>query len=531
MNLKSACVLLLASFLFLGCKSLSSQSTPMGNVSGELPYETVRWPQKTAAICWEPAGLDQTFPDGAPHQAGATLGDQSPVLQWEGWIVAEYNQRTDFKFKMAGRICSETDRGIRILLADQERRQVYRFGAQLDGLKNGVEINPTFVNGSWSSTCRDGKTRDLCLKDDLLHELGHAIGLRHEASRNDSPCSLDQGVAEPYAVAIGSYDPDSIMNYCANVRNKAFSGEATLSLGDVETINRYYDEAFNSVVQDATAQCRLDGGAWRGILGCCDFSQGGEPPAIGDYPYATCNEAFLISFPEILPTLTQSFDQEDQEEILSSSFELSVSCALDGALATSLVSQNLAAIRDLSLGQISFDFVEAKRIECGRVQLALNRGLHRFYIDLAENLILEPGKLNVVQGDWKLVEEGVKVPASETDLFGTSLKFSLPPLSHEDDQTKFELTCQSQHDGTKVRVLGFPALDEQSGEPSQSEALIVFSTSFRFQQMQYACDDLTARVTGQNGMVRFYSIPKDLEFRHDGLDKSFDFSAGAWISP
>jgi Metallo-peptidase family M12B Reprolysin-like/IPT/TIG domain len=70
----------------------------------------------------------------------------------------------------------------------------------------------------------------------LLHEFGHAVGLHHEHERRDaSNCDDgDVGSGNSESVTIGSYDPQSVMNYCAIREEPVFTS------GDIQGINHLF---------------------------------------------------------------------------------------------------------------------------------------------------------------------------------------------------------------------------------------------------------------------------------------------------
>jgi len=116
-------------------------------------------------------------------------------------------------------------------------------GAALDGARPGVVLNPTLDDvepflTEMASTMGDQQLNNLQAAI-VVHEFGHVLGLLHEQERLDSPCSDYDDSNSGGGINRGSYDPDSIMNYCVT-HTFDYSRPLTLSKGDITTLNTLY---------------------------------------------------------------------------------------------------------------------------------------------------------------------------------------------------------------------------------------------------------------------------------------------------
>jgi hypothetical protein len=109
-------------------------------------------------------------------------------------------------------------------------------------LPTRMVLNFTFdFNAAFRAACQPD--REHCIKALAVHEFLHAIGFLHEQLRADAPADCKEryghlsdvrGFRPVYATQ--DYDPDSHMNYCANMYRKPIR----LSEGDYATLRKFY---------------------------------------------------------------------------------------------------------------------------------------------------------------------------------------------------------------------------------------------------------------------------------------------------
>ena len=318
----------------------------------------VRWPNAKASVCWEnPEAVDEVYLKFAEER-----------------VISEYNNRTMFKFSTNWQKCQPDSKGIRIVIIDSDNRRVEAFGRELDGLKNGMILNLAFKEAAWPA-CQ-GDDIYYCIADDALHEFGHAIGLRHEMNRRDSPCHADQtsgrGEGLKNAVPIGQYDPDSIMNYCASSQFRE-TGIATLSNEDVKVINTYYSMPSEDLAaENPRSQCEVDGGQWDFNGECCaSTSNVFKSVRIRTYDY--CSSLTTVQFPKInyinrikadVVTNLQETRDLSIHEIL-----LQLRCVQDKTREL-IFSSNVITNAELLQGEVGVYVEDSKETICNQARIA-----------------------------------------------------------------------------------------------------------------------------------------------------------------
>ena len=205
----------LASLLILSCKHPAAPSHTSGIVQGSS-YE-FRWPQpNNIPVCWEAPQIKLYNLNRVEFDASQLAAVQAQI---ESKSVQEFFRAG---LKLVGwKDCKPKSPGIRLLLGNEDI--ALGVGRKIDGAYGGVQIAIT------ESTIAQA-----------LHEMGHALGLRHEHNRIEAAQSCRSFYHQRFytnEVNLGPYDSQSIMNYCRYDNDVQIEG---LSQGDVKSLREIY---------------------------------------------------------------------------------------------------------------------------------------------------------------------------------------------------------------------------------------------------------------------------------------------------
>lgn len=222
MNRRALSALSFLPLTLLGC---AEDKEAPARVQGATTFQNTRWDTRTLSVCFE------TYSNSDfPLERGKSIMKQA---------VTEAYAEVGFAFTGWDTCVSGSPANIRVFVGPRGWPRVRAgIGKELNGAEAGLAMTFDFYSGvGWGKDCTDATRRENCIRTTALHEFGHAIGLLHEADRDDSTC-LDKG---PASVSnVGAYDPYSIMNYCQNRRQVEGNVRPTLSEGDKATIRHLY---------------------------------------------------------------------------------------------------------------------------------------------------------------------------------------------------------------------------------------------------------------------------------------------------
>lgn len=190
---------------------------------GELFVQTkLLWESPTIQVCWEQDGYAQER--AWVQNALRRTWEAHSNVRFVGWgrcYGGRNGANRDVLFP-----------GIRVMFENQRWGYAQALGKGLRGWNGAWQafISIPLFNGYGCGH------NEFCIGAVAVHEFGHGLGFAHEQNRDDTPawCNMRQG--SNGNAKDGTWDPDSVMNYC----NVVWNNNGNLSAGDIAGVRRFY---------------------------------------------------------------------------------------------------------------------------------------------------------------------------------------------------------------------------------------------------------------------------------------------------
>lgn len=236
--------------LFAGPMGCKNQLSPTTSDTSTVFFANGTWPTSNLRVCWEFKNYETEWFTSQFRTVVEKAFDGSK-LQFTGWGVCPQDLRnSDLRLFIYDDPLGSKQKGfnyIRSLLGTEPDRghpRVPRPGPQMRAHKANVILNLSgldsdpFLGQMYASLSANGK-RNLALSASL-HEMGHAIGLRHENVHPDNTCVAFDENLEWGDKVVTPYNPGSFMQRCFYRNFDYENGIVWPNKGDIEGINKIY---------------------------------------------------------------------------------------------------------------------------------------------------------------------------------------------------------------------------------------------------------------------------------------------------